>query len=240
MRIPVILSGLVGAIAVQEASSGGKDSAGPITLDRLGGRPSLTGARLCFVSAGILSVIALVLWLAPGVLTCAQPPRKSDAVVLFSGPEQEARLGEAKELIREGYAKLLVIPAYGEAYRLAGNSLERVTPGNLLRDRTIQIRKVAFYSKHYENTHVEALEAKRMMDELGLRSAILVSSPYHTRRLGLIARKVFGRGPCEVIVGPSRYQGSFRGRNWFSPSDRKVILREYVKMAWFLIYAPFC
>ncbi len=200
----------------------------------------MTGARLVFVSAAILSVIALVLWSAPGFLTFAQPPRKSDAVVLFSGPGQEARLGEAKELIVEGYAKLLILPAHGEVYRLSGNSLERVTPTQLLRDRTMQIRKVAFYSKHYENTHVEAIEAKRMMDELGLRSAILVSSPYHTRRLGLIAGKVFGRGPCEVTVGPSRYQASFRGRDWFSPSDRKVILREYVKMAWFLVYALFC
>ncbi|MFZ2223265.1 MAG: YdcF family protein [Candidatus Deferrimicrobium sp.] len=199
-------------------------------------------ARPVFVSAAILAVIALALWSAPGFLTFAQPPRASDAVVLFSGPGQEARLREAKELIVEGYAKLLILPAHGSPFRLSGESLdlERVAPAPLLRDRTIRIRKAAFYAKHYENTHVEALEAKRMMNELGLRSAILVSSPYHTRRLGLIARKVFDRGRYEVTIAPSRYQASFRGRDWFSPADRGVIVGEYVKMAWFVMYAPFC
>ena len=36
------------------------------------------------------------------------------------------------------------------------------------------------------------IKGKKIMDKLGYRSTIIVSSPYHMRRLQLIAGKVFG------------------------------------------------
>ena len=95
-----------------------------------------------------------------------------------------------------------------------------------------------FYRKHYEDTHVEALEAKRMLDERGFRSAILVSSPYHMRRIRLIAGTVFGGGYALTYV-PARNEAAPTGADWGDRAGRRTIVREYLKMVWFCLYAPF-
>ncbi len=49
-----------------------------------------------------------------------------------------------------------------------------------------------------ENTHKELLFAKCAMDQLQFRSAILVSSPCHMRRIRLIADRVFDQDKYRI------------------------------------------
>ncbi len=77
-----------------------------------------------------------------------------------------------------------------------------------------------------------------MMERLGIRSAILVSAPYHMRRIKLIAGQVFGDGMTVRNV-PTRYEPPNDGFWLFNGRDRKFVFTEYAKIAWFLIYNPF-
>lgn len=196
----------------------------------------LTFAVILFLTALLPGLIVY----APLYLACSDAPRKSDAVVLFIGPGLEARLNEARELARDGYARYLVIPAYGETLQISTNGMREITSKVfLMKSETFTARKATYYKKYFEDTHVEALEAKRMMDEHGLHSAILVSSPYHMRRIRHISNTVFNNGFYTLTFVPTRFQASFTVADWLNKERRKIIVSEYVKMEWFLIYGAF-
>lgn len=193
-----------------------------------------------FLAVPVLVSVLAILLFAPGFLFPEDIPRKADAVVLFIGPGNEARLDEARQLLREGYARYLLIPARNEIHRLNGQGvLERISKtvprGNLI----LRVRLAANYGRHFENTHIEALEAKRMMDDMGLRSAMLVSSAYHMRRISMIAGRVFDADKYSISCNPARWQKPFAAADWLNRERRKLIVSEYVKIGWFLAYGLF-
>ncbi len=158
-------------------------------------------------------------------------PVKSDIVVLFIGLEYEKRLEEAHQLLKENYAKALIIPAYHSEYTLVKGKINRTQN---FRKSTLN---TSAYPRYYENTHIEALEAKKMMDTAGYKSAIFVSSPFHMRRISIIASRVFKTKDYQISFSGSRYlrQGnSFSSMfNWYKV---KQISSEYLKIAGFYLY----
>ncbi|KAF0189219.1 MAG: hypothetical protein FD168_1066 [Desulfobulbaceae bacterium] len=195
--------------------------------------------RILLILAFFAMLLVAVLFFAPGFLVHADKPVKADAVVLFSGPGQKHRLEEARRLMREGYAQVLIIPDFGIVSRAEENgALEPVAPELWRQDKQQKgLSLMSSYPRYFESTHVEALEAKRILDRLGLRSAIMVSSPYHTRRISMICNRVF-RGGYEFSVVPARMQQAYSLRDWLDKEHRKKIVSEYVKMIWFLLYEP--
>lgn len=187
----------------------------------------------------VAALAGFVLLYGPGYLTRADRPVHADAVVVFVGPGGEHRFEEGRRLIAEGYARYLIIPAYGTVSRYAGNG--RFEPLIAEPRRSVPSFRRApasGFGKHVENTHIEALLAKQTLDRLGMSSAILVSSPFHTRRIGLISSRVFSDDYTVTLV-PSRFQNPFSARDWFNGDHLVKIVSEYVKITWFLVYAPF-
>lgn len=176
--------------------------------------------------AVVMAFAGLVVY-APNYLLYADPPRKADAVVLFLGNEYRERRAEAVRLIEEGYAAYLVIPAYGrlvEATRHPEAS-RKVVPS-----------RPSHYPAVYEDTHVEVLEAKRLMDGKGLTSAIFVSSPYHMRRIRLIANRVFPGAAYRTTFVPTRFERPGDGLWFLHESEIRKVTSEYGKILWFFLY----
>ena len=189
------------------------------------------------LASAVFLTAAMFAAIAPGFLFMDNIPRKADAVILFVGPENVSRLDEAKQLIKDGYARFLLIPSSGELFTVAPSGVLVKLSGNQPRgDLFLRIRIAATYKKHYENTHIEALEAKWMLDDLGLRSAMLVSSAYHMRRISMIVGRVFDARKYSISCNPARWQASFTAGDWLNKERRKIIASEYVKIAWFLVY----
>ncbi|MFA5905527.1 MAG: ElyC/SanA/YdcF family protein [Desulfobacula sp.] len=159
-----------------------------------------------------------------------EEPRPSDAVVLFIGPDYPERKKEALQLMEEGYADRLLIPALNQVLtRVDGKVKQTGRPDPDGLDRSI-------YPEYYENTHVEALEAKTMMDTAGYTSAIFVSSPYHMRRISMISKAVFQDEKYQLTFRGSRYartDGFFPLFRW---SKIEQVFEEYLKIAGFLAY----
>jgi uncharacterized SAM-binding protein YcdF (DUF218 family) len=107
---------------------------------------------------------------------------KSDAIVLFVGPDYKARQEEVELLFTKGYANYLLIPTYGKVQEVSPPVFQ-VRPQTI--DTQMNIPDIK-REKYFENTHIEVLEAKRLMKRYGLSSAIFVSSPYHMRRIKII------------------------------------------------------
>lgn len=193
-------------------------------------------SMVCLAMAVFL-MLTMFAAFAPGFLFMDNIPRKADAVILFVGPGSVARFDEAKQLIKDGYARFLLIPSSGELFTAdPAGGLVKLAGNQPRGDLFLRIRIAATYRKYYENTHIEALEAKRMLDDLGLRSAMLVSSAYHMRRISMIAGRVFDTEEYSISCNPARWQASFNAGDWLNKERRKIIVSEYVKIAWFLVY----
>ena len=170
---------------------------------------------------------------AEAFLTCREPAAPADAVVLFIGLEYAERRKEARQLVEKGYADILLIPALRSALVMADGKLFTAPfymPAPFDRNH---------YPAWYENTHIEALEARKMMESKGLTSAILVSSPYHMRRIKIISRQVFSHEKYRLIFRGSRHVKPDQFPSQFSWSRMQQVIGEYIKIGWFYGYAFF-
>ncbi|HQK99589.1 MAG TPA: ElyC/SanA/YdcF family protein [Smithellaceae bacterium] len=186
----------------------------------------------------LLPVAALLVALAGGLylphyLLLSTDYRKADAIILLLGPDFSARQKEAHRLIQEGMADYLIISAYDKTYRIdRGQTV--FLPQQVLgeRSRARNGRAPGFY----EDTHLELIDARIVMDALGLRSAIFVSSPYHMRRIGVMVTREFPKGNDYYFV-PTRFESAPRYFWEMTGADARKIWRESVKIVWFLMYS---
>lgn len=183
--------------------------------------------RAFAAAIAVLLMVAFLVINAPGYLSYSEQPRKSDVVILFLGNEYKDRRAEAARLIRDGYADYLLIPAYGKLLKAAdlGRSSRNGVP-----------LRPSHYPGVYEDTHIEVLEAKKLMDRSGLKSAIFVSSPYHMRRIRLIANKVFTDRAYRTTFVPTRFEKPTKGFWFLNGSTIRKVAGEYGKIAWFFLY----
>lgn len=193
--------------------------------------------RRVAMAAAFICLLLAALFLAPRWLLYADPPTAADTVVLFVGPGFEDRLTEARRLVREGYARSLLIPAYHGSFRR--NDGHIVSVGGDFIEKFFPAVRVAMgtYPACYEETHVEALEARRLMDARGFRSALFVSSPYHMRRIRMICGKVFDPGRYEIRFVPAQTLNVLRRPLLPDLASIRWQTSEYLKIGWFLVYS---
>jgi uncharacterized SAM-binding protein YcdF (DUF218 family) len=148
----------------------------------------------------------------------------SDAVIAVSGDGPE-RVATSIALMRQGLARRLVISGglYGRGINAA----------HVMRDQALDSGVPAaeiIVDDGATSTAENALGAARVMRAHGLRSAILVTSPYHTRRAGMMFRRVFLREGLALRV--HAVEGSFFHVDgwWTRPEDRSLVVGEYLKL----------
>ena len=197
---------------------------------------TVTKKRLIYFSIFLaITASLIVLHYAPLYLAYADTPVTSDAVVLFLGSDSKARQEDANRLMGEGYARYLFIPALGKIVDTRAGA----TATDTKRANPKVIISGLKPKPYFENTHVEVLEAKRMMEKHNLTSAIFVSSPVHMRRIKIITEKIFERDLLKVVFVPIRGESVPQGLLDMTLSDYKRVGKEYVKIVWFLMYSPF-
>ncbi len=191
------------------------------------------------VLLGCLAIVALGIVCAPGFLVYSYPIDKVDCVMVMIGSKQGKRIQGAEKLVKQGRAKALLIPAYrkvsfAEGAEMGKREQIQVAPG--------MNNRVTIFGHSFrvvENSHLEMLLGKRMMDKLGFHSAMIVSSPYHMRRLKRIAGKVFEDGDYRIGFAPTSFENYDAFSCLRSWKDFENIVSEYLKIVWFLIYSPF-
>jgi hypothetical protein len=185
----------------------------------------------------IVLLIGNAIAYAPHFLLYSTDYQKTDAIVLFLGPDFTARQKEAYKIINEGKADYLIIPAYHKVHRIFNKGNVQSLSPNLYSRSSIKKKALLNSSPYYyEDTHIEAIKAKKTMSDLGLKSAIFVSSPYHMRRIKLIVTKVFAGEQSRFYFVPTIYEKA-PGYFWeLSEADWRKVGREYIKMIWFPIY----
>ena len=192
-----------------------------------------------FILAVIVFIAVLVsVWATlflPSYLLYETPPIDADVVVVFGGNDFEARKRQAQELIDKGRVSFMIVPFQGRIYATRkANTLIAPTQTTAI-VREIRTKNLRFY---VEETHIEMLQTLKLLAYIQASRAIIVSSPYHMRRIQVIADLVLDPHIYTVAFVPTAYAPP--NKPWFtSRVDVKWVFSELGKISWLRLYSPF-
>jgi uncharacterized SAM-binding protein YcdF (DUF218 family) len=173
---------------------------------------------------GVLSIVALLVGVGHW-LDVSDPLAKADAIVAISG-DTGARADSAIALWKQGYAPLLIFSG--------GSSDPQSVASAELMKRTAVAAGVPANAIVVEGdsatTEENAKRVAQLMKEQGLRSAILVTSPYHQRRAAMLFEREFDRASLTFKNRPADDPAWDPNLWWTSDPSRSLTLIELAKL----------
>lgn len=177
---------------------------------------------------GSVFVVAVVL-LGPGFFldTPQPPPQASDAIVVISGDEQMARFQEGVNLYQRGLGQYLVFS--GAAYDNGTSNADVMHSLAVMRG----VPDAAILEESQGgDTWGNAVFTRQVLEEHGLRSAILVTSPYHARRAKLTFDAAYAGSGISLMVHAAP-DSQWRKLSWWQQSEtRRLTFTELQKLAY--------
>lgn len=157
----------------------------------------------------LLAVIGFAAFIGVGYyLSPQQSPQKADAIVVVSGGQTTTRAEKGIELFKQGIAKNIIFSgaALGDG------------PSNALAMRGQAIsqgisRDNIFIDEISQNTYENALNSKKILEDLKAKKIVLVTSPYHQRRANQTFRAVLGSD--YEVIGVSAFDDRWSKSQWW-------------------------
>ncbi len=152
----------------------------------------------------------------------AERLEKTDAIVVLTGGQ--GRIEKGLALLREGKSQKLILSGVN-----SGSDLDAIFRNRLVAGEQYRI----ILEKRSTSTYENALEMKRLVDELDIESITLITSSYHMKR----AYAAFDRFmPDEVRIEPYTISTpNFDEVHWWDPDNLAVALPEFLKYYWYEI-----
>ena len=181
---------------------------------------------LVIVCAGLYLARRPILRFMGETLIVEDELSKADVIMVLSDDNFYAdRATRAAELFREGKAPVVVAsgrrlrPNAGIAELMEHDLIERGVPKD----------KIVRFAHDADSTLEEAEELARLAKVRKWRSAIVVTSNYHTRRARYIFRRVFPQG-MDLRIASAR-DGDFDSQRWWEKRKSiKELTREFAGM----------
>jgi uncharacterized SAM-binding protein YcdF (DUF218 family) len=188
-------------------------------------RPGVRKRRwlLALLALGGLSV-ALVA--KAGSFLVIDEPRRSDMILVLAG-ETDRRPVRALELLARGYGRRVVldVPTNAKLYEFTQIQLAQKYIEGLSQGASISICPIDGLS-----TRDESKDAEKCMARGGVKSVLIVTSDFHTRRaLSVFRREVSG---YEYSVAAARNEEQFGVRWWTRRQWAKTCLDEWLRLIW--------
>ncbi len=158
-------------------------------------------------------------------LAVTDPLAKADVIVAISG-DAGPRTDAAVALWKQGYAPLLIF---------SGASLDpaSVSSAELMKREAVRMGvpdSVILVEPASATTEENALRVAELMTAQGLRSAILVTSPYHQRRASVLFARTFAPAGLSFINEPAPDPSWDPNTWWLSDGSRRLAIIELVKL----------
>lgn len=168
--------------------------------------------------------------------------QKADAVVVLAGSpkEDKGRIEEGSALIRQGKGRYLILPLRHSAiewpWAVQYYGLHEALPEDkVLIGRSTKIDDPLI--ERFGGTYVEAIKTVRIMRDLDLTSAIIVSSAYHMRRAQMAFEQFRQPGRLEFYYHPVDSERRPKQPWWTDTEYVARVLQEYKKLlAAYFIY----
>jgi uncharacterized SAM-binding protein YcdF (DUF218 family) len=144
-----------------------------------------------------------------------QQPEKADVIIVLGGGYDRVPYGV--KLYQSGYAEKVLLSG--------GNTLNnRIMKQKAL---SLGVPESAILQEDQSRTTFEnAKYSLKIVQALGFKSAIVVTSSYHTRRSSIIY----------VIISAAPYDPAMTHRWWEDSFSTEFIASEYLKMGWHYLF----
>lgn len=172
------------------------------------------------ISIAVFVILLVIFTYLPGrFLVVADKPQKRTVIVVFAG--EFNRVGKAVELWQKGYAAYIIFTGNkGEAVAMADYAMKK----GILKDSIIIEDKA-------DSTYQNMLFAKNIMDINDWKTAIIVSSDYHMRRIKLLSEMLCSEYYVFSFVPVKSDSEVFDREYWWSTNGSvKTTLLEYKKL----------
>lgn len=189
----------------------------------MSGRPRTATAGLAVALA-----LAAVFTDAPARwLVAVDPPRPVDAALVLAGDPDYERTKTAARMVLRGEARLLIVTGGEPGPGDSAGSLRNVALRAGVPPERIRMEQVS------RSTH-QSMEAVRpILEEEGIRTLAVVTSPYHQRRAAWAARRTL-RGV--LIVSRPADPAGWRPEGWWRTRwGRRIVFGEYAKLAYYVL-----
>lgn len=192
-----------------------------------------------------LGILALLVWLSlPAILTaCARalirtdPPARGDLAVVLGGGEGE-RLGAAVRIYKQGRAGGLLITDPGVPLLPVYSGEDSLTMGEV--KRRLAIRRGVPPDRVWlleggTSTYEEAVGSLRFLRDHGAAEAIIVTSPFHSRRARATFRSVFAGSGIAIHLEtlPLAESEEQVARWWMREEETMAVYTETVKLFYY-------
>ena len=185
--------------------------------------------RVAVLGLGLAAVLVVLAVIGTGfVVEGLQPPlQRSDAIIVISGDEDQARLRQGLRLWRDSWAPRLIFSGAARAGPLSNaeamrrRALAEGVPGSAI-----------LVEEQSVDTYGNAVQTRRLMETANLRSAILVTSPYHLQRAAMTFNGVY-RGTDVRLIASAAPDSDWRKQSWWlRPDLRRLTFHELEKIAY--------
>ncbi len=159
-------------------------------------------------------------------------PSRADIVVVLGGESGDRALTAAR-LFRESFAARLVVTGLE-------TSPPEVRPAYLnwraqvLADFGVPPERI-IYDTDSTNSWEEAVNTRRTMEENGWRRVMVVSDPYHLRRLSWTWARVFRDSGLSYSLVATSPQWWAPDGWWHDEKSGQAVIMEYIKLAYYLV-----
>jgi uncharacterized SAM-binding protein YcdF (DUF218 family) len=176
------------------------------------------------VTAGVIALLAGDL--PARFLVVADPPLATDAIVVMAGDPYYERTTAAVALLRATGRGTLILTGGDTGPGDSAESLREKAIALGVGPERIRIETTS------HSTREAMLATAPILRSIGARSVTLVTSPYHERRASAAARRAWpGVTVRSLPASPSIWTPT---RWWSRASGRRVVVSEYVKLAYYL------
>jgi uncharacterized SAM-binding protein YcdF (DUF218 family) len=197
--------------------------------------PSAMMRLLIFGSIGALVAFTVLITGSGLLLEGPQPAlERADAIIVISGDESQARLSEGIRLFRAGWAPKLIFSGAAQdgvlsnARAMEMTALELGIPASAM-----------LLEPEAMDTFGNAVYTRRIMTQHGMKSAILVTSPYHLHRAALTFQSVY-QGTDIRIIPRSAPDSAWRKVGWWNDQEtRRLTFREMERISYILLTGRF-
>ncbi len=189
-------------------------------------------------AVAILAVVGFACFFpfAGRFLVRQDPLVPSDVILVLAGGTVDRWL-EGVELYREGRAPLIVLSP-GRLDRAEIDVRAKGIPWPSTAELALEAiprlgvppAVVQIMPGNVDNTAQEAAAFHRLVNEKGWRRAIVVTSPYHTRRTRFAFRREFRGSPVTLVIRASRFDESDPPRWWRHRADIRFVVSELPKV----------
>jgi uncharacterized SAM-binding protein YcdF (DUF218 family) len=190
-------------------------------------RPGFRLIAWVAVAAAALTMAAVFVDAPAHWLVVEDPLVHADAALVMTGDVNYERTTAASRLVESGYARLLVLTG-GEPWPGdSAASLRAVAIKEGVSPERIRMEAVS------ENTRESLVAVGPILKQEGVKTLLLVTSPYHQRRAFLAAREALPG--VRIVNRPAPCSYWTPDGWWRKRSERRILFREYLKLGYYIL-----